>query len=39
VGLAHVEGERDLLAQVEVIGGPDAGNEGMGVASQVEIGF
>src|ERR1035437_9880557 len=37
VGLAHVEGKRDRLADVEVIRDADAGNEGMGVASQVEI--
>jgi hypothetical protein len=39
VGAAHVEGERDLLAHVEVIRGADAANEGMGVASRVEIGL
>ena len=39
VGMPHVEDEPDLLAHVELIRGPDAGDEGMGVAGQVEIGF
>ena len=39
MGVAGLEGERELLADTEVIRGRDAGNEGTGVASQVEIGF
>ena len=39
MGMAYVEGERDLLAHVEVVRGANSGNEGMGVASQVEIGL
>ncbi len=39
MGMPHVEDEPDLLAHVELIRALDAGDEGMGSACQVEIGF
>ncbi len=39
MGEAEVEGEGELLVWTEGVGGGDAGDEGVGMAGEVEAGF